>query len=252
MADKSDKTLGQVLKEARVSIGITQTQLAERLGTQQPVISQWENNATAPTVEQRARITQVLGISFSDQGDKASESEETSAAPSAFGAWLNQTRITKKLSVAELSQKSGLKTVTIYAIESGRVENPRAQTREALSKALNEAVPDETTQQTEAQAKIEGVGELFDFDPHDENDWPNSPGIYVFYDISNRPVYVGQGQDIRVRIRDHFTRFWFKQPIVVAGAYVGVEDKELREKVEKLLIKFLKSNAVLNKQNVDR
>ncbi len=211
----ADKSLGQVLKEARVSIGITQAQLAERMATHQPVISQWENDDAAPAEQQRTRLTEVLGISFSDQGDKASESEETSEAPSAFGAWLNQTRITKKLSVAELSQKSNVKAVTIYAIESGRVENPRAQTREALSKALDEAVPDETTEQTEAQAKIEGVGELFDFDPHDENDWPNSPGIYVFYDISSRPVYVGQGQDIRVRIRDHYTRFWFKQPMGV-------------------------------------
>ena len=43
-----------------------------------------------------------------------------------------------------------------------------------------------------------------------------------------------------------------RPPIVQNAAYVGISNKALREQVEKVLIKFLKSNAVLNKQNVDR
>lgn len=74
----------------------------------------------------------------------------------------------------------------------------------------------------------------------------------MLYDISERPIYVGQGSDIRNRIRAHQEKFWFKRPIVETAAYVKIEEKNLREKVEKLLIRFLKSNAVINKQNVER
>jgi len=67
-----------------------------------------------------------------------------------------------------------------------------------------------------------------------------------------RPLYVGEGGNIRNRIKDHAQKFWFKAPIVDTGAYIRIDDVELRKKVETLLIKFLKSNAVLNKQNVER
>jgi hypothetical protein len=46
--------------------------------------------------------------------------------------------------------------------------------------------------------------------------------------------------------------FWFKSPIVEKGAYVHIKDSKLRHQVEQILIKFLKSNAVLNKQSVER
>ena len=39
---------------------------------------------------------------------------------------------------------------------------------------------------------------------------------------------------------------------VSVAAYVNITEKALREKIEKLLIRFLKSNAVINKQSVDR
>ena len=82
---------------------------------------------------------------------------------------------------------------------------------------------------------------------------PNSAGgICVCYDISDRPIYVGQGSSIKTRIRDHSDKFWFGPPIVETGSYVQIDDKDLRVKVETLLIKFLKSNAVINKQSVER
>ena len=74
----------------------------------------------------------------------------------------------------------------------------------------------------------------------------------MFYDVSQRPIYVGMSDDVRRRILDHSEKFWFKAPIVETGSYVEIKDKTLRRQVETLLIKFLKSNAVLNRQNVER
>ena len=113
------------------------------------------------------------------------------------------------------------------------------------------AIPSEAKDEIREEATIKDVGELIDFDPHDDEDLPSFPGIYVLYDISERPIYVGQGE-IKRRIRDHRDKFWFKPPIVETGAYVRIDERALREKVETILIRFLKSNAVINKQKVDR
>jgi len=72
------------------------------------------------------------------------------------------------------------------------------------------------------------------------------------YDISDRPLYVGQGSAIDKRVRSHNEKFWFKPPIVESASYVRIDDKTLRERVEEVLIKFLKSNAIINKRFVDR
>lgn len=58
--------------------------------------------------------------------------------------------------------------------------------------------------------------------------------------------------DIADRIRDHEDRFWFKRPIVERASYIPVKDDKLRRQIETILIKFLKSNAIINKQGVER
>lgn len=173
--------------------------------------------------------------------------------PSEFGRWLYETRTKKNLTVGQLAEKAGVSFVQIYNIEAGRSQNPREGTRNRLIAALGQKPEDSVVVATEKGASIEDVGEFVDFDPHDDTDLPEEPGIYVFYDISDRPVYVGQSQSIRQRIRnDHTTRFWFKQPFVQAAAYVRIEDQALRKKIEKIMIKFMRSTAVVNRHHVDR
>lgn len=74
----------------------------------------------------------------------------------------------------------------------------------------------------------------------------------MFYDISERPIYVGKAQKISMRVKDHKEKFWFRSPVVANAAYVQINDKRLRHQVEQIMIKFLKKNAVINKQSVDR
>ena len=101
-------------------------------------------------------------------------------------------------------------------------------------------------------AEITGVGRLTDFNPHDEDDFPAEPGVYVFYDISERPIYVGESSNIKARVRNHVDKFWYKSPIVETAAYVKVDAASLRKQLEETLIKFLQSDAVINKKAVDR
>ena len=175
------------------------------------------------------------------------------SGPSEFGRWLFATRNAKNISVPDLADKSGVSIPQIYNIESGRSQNPQDKTRLKLTNALGEEPTHQIVTNTENAATIESVGEFIDFDPHDETDLPVVAGVYALYDISERPVYVGQSMNIRDRImHDHVSRFWFRAPVVQNAAYLKIEDETLRKKIEKIMIRFLKSNAVINKQYVDR
>jgi hypothetical protein len=54
------------------------------------------------------------------------------------------------------------------------------------------------------------------------------------------------------RVPEHYEKFWFRRPVVDRGAYVQIQEEDLCSKVEQVLIKFLKSNALFNKQYVER
>ena len=151
----------------------------------------------------------------------------------------------KGLSITRLAEESGVGYATIANVESGRTQNPRAEARDRLATALGVTEPAAVTAATEEAAEVEGVGQFVDFDPHEVASRPKDPGIYVFYDVSDRPIYVGESDAISRRIRSHEEKFWFKRPIVERASYIKIADPELRRQIERILIRFLKSNAVL-------
>ncbi len=243
-------SFGERLKRARIRNAMNQKELGEKIGVPQTRISDWEIGKAAPSKQQKEELKRILGWATKKQTDQGVE--ETEVSPGALSAWLTRARVAKNMSVPELAQETGLSTQAIYNIQNGRISNPRAETIGKLERALGSTLSKETKKEIQEEATIEGLGEFIEFDPHNDGDLPSAPGIYMLYDISERPIYVGQGSDIRNRIRSHEEKFWFKRPIVETAAYVKIEEKILREKVEKLLIRFLKSNAVINKQNVER
>lgn len=113
-------------------------------------------------------------------------------------------------------------------------------------------MPTEAIEATEREAEATDLGSLIDFNPHDDEERPPDPGVYVFYDVSQRPVYVGESSNIRMRVRGHVEKFWFKRPIVESAAYIRISDQKLGEQIEQIWIRFLKSNAVMNRQHVVR
>lgn len=52
---------GQLIRQARVSAGLTQRELAERLGTHQPVIARWESGSTRPDFDSVVRAVEACG-----------------------------------------------------------------------------------------------------------------------------------------------------------------------------------------------
>ncbi len=246
-------SFGERIRRNRIRNAWSQAELAEKVGVSQVTVFNWEIGKSTVKPQQKMSVLEALGIS-KDSATKQADIpvEQEQQGPSAFGSWLSRVRLERKMSVGELAMKAGLSAPAIYNIESGRIDNPRAETVRRLEKALGEELPTETKEEIRQEATVEGVGEFFEFDPLNKQDWPDVPGIYVLYDISERPIYVGQGSSIKRRIQDHEEKFWFKSPIVSTAAYIKVPDAELRMKFETILIRFLKRNAVINKQHVER
>jgi len=244
--------IGTHIRRARVEQGLTQRQLADKVGVTQAQVSNWERGKFKPDEAQLAKIEQVLSIVRPGPKKQDHNDSELLEASRAFGRWLERTRNEAGLTQGELAAKAGISVPAIYNIESGRSMNPRAETRRKLEVALGQTTPAEVVEVSQDASNIEGLGPLTDFEPYDENDRPGCAGVYVLYDVSDRPVYVGKADRISARIRDHEDKFWFKRPIVESAAYIEIKDKTLRHQVEQVLIKFLKSNAVINKQSVER
>lgn len=198
-------SFSESLKRARVRNAMTQAELGEKVEVSQALISQWEKGKSDPSKQQKEKLKKILGgwaaEKPADQGGV-----ETEIAPGALSAWLTHARNAKNMSVPKLAETAGLSAPAIYNIESGRISNPRDETIRKLERALGRPLSAETKEEIREEATIEGLGEFVEFDPHNDGDLPSAPGIYMLYDISERPIYVGQGTDIRKRIRTHQAR----------------------------------------------
>lgn len=55
--------LGERIAQARLQAGLTQAQLAEKLGTSQRVVTYWEREAVGLRADQLAQLAEALGVS---------------------------------------------------------------------------------------------------------------------------------------------------------------------------------------------
>ena len=164
-----------------------------------------------------------------------------------FGEWLTTQMEEKDISITRLAELSGITYTGIWNITEGNTVSPRDETRKRLAKALDSRIPKNVEEVSESEQSIIPGYEWVDFTPSDLETIPTEPGIYVFYDITDRPVYVGKSnKSVRARIKDHSTRFWFKEPLVVRGSFLHAPDDELCNKIELILIKFMGKHALLN------
>lgn len=244
-AMKVSKALGSRIRRAREREGLTQTALAEKVGVAQPTVAVWEAGKGLSEANKK-NLEQVLGPLTHGQGAKAGTPSKTEI--SSFGVWLRDQRTKASMSITELAHSAGVSGQAISNIESGKIQNPQSATRDKLGKALKQSVPKDVIADTELDQAIAGLGALTDFEPDDKKNWPDCAGVYVLYDISQRPIYVGEGGNISLRLKAHFDKFWFKSPIVQYGSYIAVPDQKLRRQLEQVMIRFLKANAVINKQ----
>jgi transcriptional regulator with XRE-family HTH domain len=173
-------------------------------------------------------------------GDEKRESEPV------FGDWLRGEMERQNITIQDLANKTGLSYPGVWNIVKGNTIYPQTATRKKISEALQAEIPTAIESEIKTNSSVSGY-EWTDFSPYDLQTIPELGGIYVFYDITDRPVYVGKSNsNVRGRVRDHQTRFWFKQPLVMRGSFLAVADAAMCDKIEMILIKFLGNHALLN------
>ncbi|MCZ6538244.1 MAG: helix-turn-helix domain-containing protein [Chloroflexi bacterium] len=265
---------GSEIRQLRLQAGMTQVEFASRIGVTNTTVSKWENERQTPSLDRMAVLRRVLGTNPGDQlpGYRLLPSTRScinrtrvDAVVNGVVTSLNTTASIPGIRDAEVDRTPVLRQATIdrpglspdiqlpqdagnVTDETGDAEAVTAEEIVGESIDFNGHATDPPGEHTAPSR----VGELIDFDPHNPGEHPALSGVYVLYDISERPLYVGQGKAIDKRIRGHNDKFWFRSPIVETASYVQIDDKVLRERVEAVLIKFLKSNAVINKKLVDR
>jgi len=176
--------IGATIRERRRGNGLSQQELAARLKISQPYVSTWELGKAAPSADQPRELEDILG----ELG--ATKEHEGNVELPPIAAWLFRGLEKKGLTANELARKAGISAPTIYNILKRGAENPQQRTLSAIESALGEKFERSTPQKPSKNEKV-AIGELVDFNPYDPKDLPAKPGVYVFYDISGRPIYVG-------------------------------------------------------------
>ncbi len=169
-----------------------------------------------------------------------------------IGDWLYSKRMARRWSQADVARKADLSQPAISNIERKVSRNPHKRTREKLANIFDEAMPKELVIQVEKEQEIVGLPALIDFDPH-ASQLPDCHGIYTFYDSTQRLVYVGKAstETIAQRIGQQSGEWWFNRPLVDHASYIEIQDSKLCEQVEQILVRVLKSNALLNVQHTE-
>lgn len=60
------KAIGARILELRLQCGLTQLELAERIGSQRPVVTRMERGLHVPAVQTLARVAQAFGIGLAE------------------------------------------------------------------------------------------------------------------------------------------------------------------------------------------
>lgn len=79
---KDSRTLGNVLREARMASGLTQRELADELGVNQPYIVGLESGKGTKAIERLLEFAQATGVSLYCDVESRTSGEETTRARS--------------------------------------------------------------------------------------------------------------------------------------------------------------------------
>lgn len=81
------KTIGDRIKYHRKRLGLTQEQLAERMGVSAQAVSKWENNLSCPDISVLPVLADVFGISVDELLGKQPQEEEAQQEEKSSDGW---------------------------------------------------------------------------------------------------------------------------------------------------------------------
>ena len=164
-----------------------------------------------------------------------------------FAEWLKFQMEAKSLSGNRLAKLVGCHNTTISAILNRRIENPSNEMMERIRNALQEEIPEAVTNDLNEKKKFDNKNDVWDdFNPHDHDSIPNKPGVYVIQPYECCAI-CWKGTECSFKNRLPQRKKWFLEDIIEYGMLFYSDDENERKKIEDILIKFLRTNAWLNK-----
>jgi transcriptional regulator with XRE-family HTH domain len=237
---ESESSIGEWMRANRDKAGLSQQEIGERIGVSQSQISTWENGSSEPSEKAIQSLSSIFGTEPPVTGLEAP-----------FGEWLKSRREELRISRTELAKKTGISSLTIYFIETGRTESPRESTIRSLEQALG-SVPTGVKKEIKEErvgGELEFLGP-FPMDAWEENVSDGISCVYVLYDELKRPVRIGETEDLRRRMREYKRdAWWCRPPTVDSFAYVEVSDPKMRRNTEVVMIKLIGAHAIFNIQD---
>lgn len=140
MADiKQSNAIPGRLAAARETAGLTQEQLASKIGVQRAVISKYETGAIEPSVSQLRKLADALDTTIAELLN-ADDTDE--AAPAGVGDKIRFYRKEQNLTQEELADRADVSIFTLRQYERGARLSPRTDQLIKLAQALNVSVDD--------------------------------------------------------------------------------------------------------------
>ena len=260
-ADGDVPVLGRVLSEVMDRKGISNSDLAKRMGVTVPAVAYWQKAETVP-VKRIQELQEILGPELMG-GSGAKPSVRT------LKKRFEDLRSEYGVSVRELGDLAELSAPAIHNVFVGQTKSPREQTLRRLEEGLGElqakyeegdAKPIESEECGDESA---GHGKAFvgqDIHVHNRHsntvDKIDAAGVYLLYgdhavthreekpEFHGSPEYVGQTENVGKRMRQYDPYWWFKGVDWIA--YIEEDDRKQRLRIERLLIRLL--NPQFNKQ----
>lgn len=76
------KTLGMMIAELRKQHGMTQLELAEKMGVTDKAVSKWERDLSCPDINSIPKLAEILGVSVEELMQVKKEAEEPASKAS--------------------------------------------------------------------------------------------------------------------------------------------------------------------------
>lgn len=97
------KTLGMMIAELRKNKGMTQLELAEKMGVTDKAVSKWERDLSCPDINSLPTLAEVLGVSVDELMQVKMEAGQKNKASEIFDTALKGVGMAMGIAVAVLS-----------------------------------------------------------------------------------------------------------------------------------------------------
>lgn len=126
-------TIGQKIKATRKNAGLTQKELAQKMGLSFQSIAQWENDLRKPKIETLKKIADALECPIDTF--TADDLSEEIPSPELISKKIHDCRTAAGLTQQELAEKIGLDGATIGKYERG-ILRPKSETLKKIADVL--------------------------------------------------------------------------------------------------------------------